>query len=94
MEFSDIHKYYYQHKTIHNIQPTFTINFPDNIFKASCKYDNIEFNVMLSNNDIKHIDADYLYMEVATLLIKKINKEIDNYILYFKTQKKFTLKNI
>ena len=79
MEFSDVHTYYYQQKAIYNIHPTFTINFPDNHFQASCKYDDFEFNVMLSNNDIKHIDADYLYMEVATLLIKRINQEIHKY---------------
>ena len=79
MEFSDVHTYYYQQKAIYNIHPTFTINFPDNNFQASCKYDDFEFNVMLCNDDIKHIDADYLYMEVATLLIKRINQEIHKY---------------
>lgn len=79
MEFSDVHTYYYQQKAIYNIHPTFTINFPDNNFQASCKYDDFEFNVMLSNNDIKHIDADYLYLEIATLLIKRINQEIHKY---------------
>ena len=34
---------------------------------------------MLSNNDIKHIDSDYLYLEIATLLIKRINQEIHKY---------------
>jgi hypothetical protein len=79
MEFANIHEYYYKQKSIHGINPTFIIDFYNKEFKLFCKYDNNDFNIILSDKDIKHIDSDYLYLDVALLLVQKVNIEIDKY---------------
>ena len=81
MEFSNIFQEYYARKNIYSIEPKFIINFHNNDFKGFCIYDNTEFGIMLNRKDLKHIDTDHLYFDVAIQLIDRLNKEITKYNL-------------
>ena len=76
---NNIMEYYCYLKSIYSIDPEFIVNFQNNDFKASCTYDNTEFNVMLSEKDVRHIDSDHLYFDCAILLLQRINEEITKY---------------
>ena len=71
-------------KSIHKIEPSFTINFNKLIFRAYAKYDDRDFIVMLSNKELIHIDSDHLVFDVAFLLLNKLNDTINKYNTYKK----------
>ena len=81
MDISNIYQHYYSKANIYSIDPKFIIDFSINNFQGFCIYDNTQFGVMLNKNDIKYVDIDYLYFEVAILLINRLNKEITKYNL-------------
>ena len=78
---TNIFEQYYSIKNIYSIEPKFIINFYNNDFKAFCIYDNTQFGIMLNKKDLKHIDTDYLYFDVAVQLLDRLNKEITKYNL-------------
>ena len=81
MDISNIYQEYYSKANIYSIDPKFIINFNNDSFQGFCEYDNKHFGVMLNKKDIKYVDIDYLYFDVAVLLINRLNKEITKYNL-------------
>ncbi len=81
MEFPNIFQEYKLRKNIYSIEPKFIINFQNDDFKAFCIYDNTQFGVMLNRSDLKYMDTDYLYFDVAIQLVDRLNKEITKYNL-------------
>ena len=77
----EIKKYYYNTKKIYAINPIFNINFNKIIFNANCEYENKIFYATLNKNELRHIDSDYLYFDVAILLMQKLNHQIHQYNL-------------
>lgn len=77
----EIKKYYYNTKKVYMIDPTFHINFNKIIFNANCEYQNKKFYATLNKNELRHIDSDYLYFDVAILLMHKLNNQIQQYNL-------------
>jgi hypothetical protein len=78
---TNIFEQYYEIKNIYSIEPKFTIDFHKDSFQAFCIYDNTQFGVMLNRSDLKYMDTDYLYFDVAIQLIDRLNKEITKYDL-------------
>ena len=84
MKFLDIFQEYYLKKNIYSIDPKFIIDLHNDDLKGFCIYDDTQFGVMISKNDLKHVDTDYLYFEAAIQLIDRLNIEITKYNLSFK----------
>jgi hypothetical protein len=80
MSLLSIKDHFYNLKKVHNILPTYFLDFEDNIYTASCIYNNVLLECRLKPSEIKHIDTDYLYFDIAILLTEKLNKRIDNCI--------------
>ena len=78
---TNIFEQYYSIKNIYSIEPKFIIDFYKEDFKAFCIYDNTQFGIMLNRSDLKYMDTDYLYFDVAIQLIDRLNKEITKYNL-------------
>ena len=81
MELLPIKEHFYNLKKLHNILPTYYIDFDSNIFTATCIYNDVLLETFLKLSEIKHIDTDYLYFDVALLLTKKLNNQIDKMII-------------
>ena len=78
MELNDIKQHFYDLKKIHNLLPTYYIDFENNIYTASVMYNDSLVQCRLRPHEIKHIDTDYLYFDIAILLTKKLNNLIGN----------------
>ena len=78
MELNDIKQHFYDLKKIHNLLPTYYIDFENNIYTASVMYNDSLVECRLRPHEIKHIDTDYLYFDIAILLTKKLNNLIGN----------------
>ena len=80
MSLLSIKDHFYNLKKIHNILPTYYIDFENNIYTASCIYNEVLLECGLKRHEIRHIDSDYLYFDVAILLTEKLNRLINNSI--------------
>ena len=80
MELNDIKQHFYDLKKINNLLPTYYIDFENNIYTASVMYNDSLVQCRLRPHEIKHIDTDYLYFDIAILLTQKLNKLIDSSI--------------
>ena len=80
MSLLSIKDHFYNLKKIHNILPTYYIDFENNIYAASCIYNDVLLESSLKRHEIRHIDSDYLYFDVAILLTEKLNRLINNSI--------------
>ena len=78
MELLPIKEHFYNLKKLYNILPTYYIDFDSNIFTATCIYNDVLLETFLKPSEIKHIDTDYLYFDIAILLTAKLNRRIDN----------------
>ena len=76
MELNDIKQHFYNLKQIHNLLPTYYIDFENNIYTASVMHNDTLVECRLRPHEIKHIDTDYLYFDIAILLTEKLNKLI------------------
>ena len=76
----DIKQHFYNLKKLYNILPTYYIDFENNIYTASVIYNDILIECGLKRHEIRHIDSDYLYFDVAILLTNKVNTEIEKII--------------
>lgn len=72
-----IKDYFYKQKKVYNILPDYYIDFTCDIYRAKCEYKGHIFESYLKPHEIKHIDTDYLYFEVAILLTQKLNNYIN-----------------
>ena len=80
MSLLTIKEHFYNLKKVHDILPTYYIDFENNIYTASVMYNDSLVECRLRPHEIKHIDTDYLYFDIAILLTQKLNKLIDSSI--------------
>jgi hypothetical protein len=73
----DIKDQFYSLKKVHNIRPTYYIDFEYNTYTATVIYCDVLLESKLLPCEIRHIDKDYLYYDVALLLTKKLNEKIE-----------------
>ena len=80
MSLLTIKEHFYNLKKVHDLLPTYYIDFENNIYTASVMYNDSLVEYRLRPHEIKHIDTDYLYFDIAILLTEKLNKLIDSSI--------------
>ena len=80
MSLLTIKEHFYNLKKVHDLLPTYYIDFENNIYTASVMYNDSLVECRLRLHEIKHIDTDYLYFDIAILLTQKLNKLIDSSI--------------
>ena len=76
MSLLTIKEHFYNLKKVHDLLPTYYIDFENNIYTASVMYNDSLVECRLRPHEIKHIDTDYLYFDIAILLTKKLNNLI------------------